>query len=61
MKEYVVEKLFHLKKIVDNALSKCPNVKKCLVVKRTGNNIINWVKGRDEYYNDIISVGGYKL
>ena len=35
----------------------CLNVqmlKKCLIVKRTGNNI-SWVKGRDEYYNDIIS------
>lgn len=47
-------KIIPLKKITDEALSKCPNVKKCLVVKRTGNKI-NWVKGRDEYYDDIIS------
>jgi len=47
-------KTIPLKKIVDNALSACPNVKKCLVVKRTGNKV-PWVKGRDEYYNDIIA------
>ena len=29
-------KTIPLKKIIDEALSKCPNVKKCLVVKRTG-------------------------
>jgi acetyl-CoA synthetase len=47
-------KTIPLKRIVDDALSKCPNVKKCLVIKRTGNKI-NWVEGRDEYYNDIVS------
>jgi len=47
-------KTIPLKQIVDDALSKCPNVKKCLVIKRTGNKI-NWVEGRDEYYNDIVS------
>ena len=47
-------KIIPLKKITDEALSKCPNVKKCLVVQRTGNNI-NWVEERDENYNDIIS------
>ena len=47
-------KTIPLKRIVDDALSKCPNVKKCLVIKRTGNKI-NWTEGRDEYYNDIVS------
>ena len=47
-------KIIPLKKIMDEALSKCPNVKKCLVIKRTGNPV-NWVKGRDEYYDNILS------
>ena len=34
-----------LKEITDEALRKCPNVKKCIVVKRTGNKV-NWVKGK---------------
>ena len=46
-------KIIPLKKITDEALRQCPNVKKCLVVKRTGNKI-NFVKGRDEYLDDII-------
>jgi len=32
---------------------KCPDVKKCIVVKRTG-NYINWVDGRDVWYEDIV-------
>ncbi len=47
-------KIIPLKKIMDEALSKCPNVKKCLVVKRTGNSV-NWIEGRDEYYDDVLS------
>ena len=35
-----------LKNNVDIALVNCPNVKKCIVVKRTGNKV-GWVKGRD--------------
>ena len=31
------EKLYPLKEITDEALTKCPNVKKCIVIKRTGN------------------------
>ena len=54
MKVLVEAKTIPLKQIVDDALSKCPNVKKCLVIKRTDNKI-NWVEGRDEYYNDIVS------
>jgi len=45
-------KIIPLKKIVDEALTNCPNIKKCVVVKRTGNEI-NWVAGRDVWYNDI--------
>ena len=30
-------KTIHLKSITDEALIHCPNVKKCIVVKRTGN------------------------
>ena len=37
-------KIIPLKKITDEALTNCPNVKKCIVVKRTGNEI-NWVPG----------------
>ena len=34
-------KMIPLKDTVDEALMSCPNVKKCIVVKRTG-NYINW-------------------
>ena len=46
-------KIIPLKKITDEALEQCPNIKKCVVVKRTGNEI-NWVKNRDVSYDDII-------
>ena len=46
-------KIIPLKKIADEALQSCPDVKKCIVVKRTGNQI-NWVEDRDVWYNDII-------
>ena len=39
-------KTISLKTITDEALMKCPDIKKCIVVKRTG-NYINWVDGRD--------------
>jgi len=45
-------KIIPLKNIVDEALEKCPNVKKCIVVKRTGNEV-NWVEGRDVWYDQI--------
>ena len=49
-------KTIPLKQIVDTALTKCPDVKKCLVVKRTGNKV-NWVESRDLYLDDeILSV-----
>tara|TARA_B100002051_G_scaffold268835_1_gene299253 strand:+ start:1338 stop:3365 length:2028 start_codon:yes stop_codon:yes gene_type:complete len=45
-------KIIPLKKIADEALQQCPNVKKCVVVKRTGNEV-NWVDGRDISYDEI--------
>ena len=45
-------KIIHLKETVDEALLNCPNVKKCVVVKRTGNRI-NWDESRDVWYHDI--------
>ena len=48
-------KIIPLKKIVDEALTKCLNVKKCIVVKRTGNEI-HWVDDRDVWYHDITRV-----
>ena len=47
-------KIIPLKEIVDEALIKCPNVKKCVVVKRTGNEV-NWVNDRDVWYDEITS------
>ena len=47
-------KIIPLKKITDEALSKCRNIKKCVVIKRTGNEV-NWVEDRDVWYNDITS------
>jgi len=46
-------KIIPLKETTDNALYDCPNVKKCIVVKRTGNKI-NWNKKRDVWYHDLI-------
>ena len=52
-------KIVPLKKITDEALSQCPNVKKCVVVKRTGNEV-NWVEGRDVWYEDITKIASDK-
>ncbi|WP_023649245.1 acetate--CoA ligase [Candidatus Pelagibacter ubique] len=46
-------KTIPLKYTTDEALESCPNVKKCIVVKRTG-NYINWDKKRDVWYHDLI-------
>ena len=46
-------KTIPLKSITDEALLKCPDIKKCIVVKRTG-NYINWQDDRDVWYEDII-------
>ena len=47
-------KIIPLKENTDAALNLCSSVKKCIVVKRTGNDI-NWVEGRDVWYHDAIS------
>ena len=46
-------KTIPLKSTTDEALLSCPNVKKCIVVKRTGNQI-NWNANRDVWYHDLI-------
>jgi acetyl-CoA synthetase len=46
-------KIIPLKKIADEALKNCPNIKKCIVVKRTGNEV-DWTEGRDIAYDDMI-------
>jgi len=47
-------KIIPLKKITDEALKNCPNIKKCVVIKRTGNHI-DWVPDRDVWYDDIVN------
>ena len=46
-------KIIPLKLTTDKALESCPDVKKCLVVKRT-NKEIELIKDRDLFYNDIL-------
>jgi acetyl-CoA synthetase len=46
-------KTIPLKDTTDEALLNCPNVKKCIVVERTG-NYINWNHKRDVWYHDLI-------
>ena len=46
-------KTIPLKEITDEALTNCPNVKKCIVVKRTGNSI-RWDASRDVWYHNLI-------
>ena len=46
-------KTIPLKEITDKALEKCPDVKKCLIVKRTGKKV-NLIPERDEYLENII-------
>lgn len=41
-----------LKKIADEAMESTPGVKKCLVVRRTGNDV-NMQDGRDVWYHDV--------
>ena len=50
-------KLIPLKETVDKALLQCPNVKKCLIVKKTSKKI-NLVNGRDEYLGKILKTIG---
>ncbi len=42
-----------LKETTDKALESCPNVKKCLVIKRAGKEVI-LKKNRDLYFEDIV-------
>ena len=46
-------KTIPLKYTTDEALESCPDVKKCIVVKRTG-NYINWDHKRDVWYDELI-------
>ena len=52
-------KIIPLKKITDEALVNCPNIKKCVVVKRTGNEV-NWVDDRDVWYDHLIKLASDK-
>ena len=42
------------KQIADEALVQCPDIKKCIVVKRTGNQV-NWDHERDVSYEEIVA------
>jgi acetyl-CoA synthetase len=48
------QKVIPLKKNVDEALKKCPDVKKCIVLKRTGGNVPFDPK-RDVWYHELTS------
>ena len=48
-------KIIPLKNIADKALEKCPDIKKCLVVKRTGGKV-NLNPKRDVYFNDLLKL-----
>ncbi|SLN15383.1 acetate--CoA ligase [Oceanibacterium hippocampi] len=43
-----------LKANADTALERCPDVKKVVVVKRTGGKV-DWVDGRDVWYEDLVA------
>ena len=47
-------KIIPLKQIADEALLQCPEIKKCVVVKRTGNQV-SWNHERDVFYDEITS------
>jgi acetyl-CoA synthetase len=52
-------KVIPLKKIADEALEQCPNVKKCVVIKHTGGEI-NWHNERDVSYERLMSSASVK-
>ena len=52
-------KTIPLKKIADEALEQCPNVKKCLVIKHTGGEV-NWHNDRDVSYDKLMSSASTK-
>ena len=43
-----------LKANADKAFESCPTVEKCIVVRRTGNDI-GWKDGRDHWYHDLMA------
>ena len=45
-------KIIPLKSITDEALLNCPNVKKCIIVKRT-DGLINWDENRDIWFHEM--------
>ena len=47
-------KIIPLKKIADEALTQCPEIKKCVVIQRTGNQV-DWDNERDVSYKEMIS------
>ena len=52
-------KIIPLKKIADEALEQCPNVKKCVVVKHTGGDV-NWHNERDVSYEKLMHSASVK-
>ena len=48
------QKVIPLKKNIDEALKKCPAVKKCIVLKRTGGNV-SFNSKRDVWYHELTS------
>ncbi len=47
------KKQIPLKANADKALANCPNVRTCVVVKRTGGDI-EWTEGRDRWYHELV-------
>jgi acetyl-CoA synthetase len=45
---------FPLKASVDDAIKDCPTVKHCVVLKRTGQDVL-WSAGRDHWWHDLIA------
>tara|TARA_Y100001970_G_scaffold260846_1_gene343323 strand:+ start:4263 stop:6386 length:2124 start_codon:yes stop_codon:yes gene_type:complete len=52
-------KIIPLKKIADEALTQCPDVKRCVVIQRTGNQV-DWNNERDVSYKEMISAASNK-
>lgn len=48
-------RIIETKKIVDEALKSCPNVKHTLVYKRTGNDAVPWHKDRDYWWHEEVA------
>ncbi|CAI5759058.1 unnamed protein product [Candida verbasci] len=51
-------KTIETKKIVDDALKECPDVRNVIVLERTGNSHVPWVKGRDLWYHEELAKYG---